>query len=169
VYNLPTGMKCYHFIMQQVVLFLQAIELPPLPANARYIYHTNECYDWGTFGWAIMTQNVVLSKYRYFIFMNSSIRGPFLPAYVKVLDFILPNAVGFLVSEALMLDRELTTQHMAGARNLSRAHSILLCLLYVHMHACFVQYHSHANRVAQAAYALWMSRGACLAIWQRQT
>ena len=23
-------------------------ELPPLPSNARYIQHRNECYDWGS-------------------------------------------------------------------------------------------------------------------------
>lgn len=27
--------------------------LPDLPANARYVNHTNECYDWGTFGWLL--------------------------------------------------------------------------------------------------------------------
>jgi hypothetical protein len=65
---------------------LQVIDLPTLPPNARYIFHSNECFDWGTFGWALSTQAVELSKYKYFIFMNSSIRGPFLPAYIKVLN-----------------------------------------------------------------------------------
>jgi hypothetical protein len=63
---------------------LQEIDLPPLPANARYLFHANECYDWGTFGWAIMAQHVELAKYKSFIFMNSSVRGPYLPAYLKV-------------------------------------------------------------------------------------
>jgi hypothetical protein len=27
--------------------------LPALPSNARYIWHQNECYDWGTFGWLV--------------------------------------------------------------------------------------------------------------------
>lgn len=29
--------------------------LPPLPehANASYIYHRNECYDWGSVGWLL--------------------------------------------------------------------------------------------------------------------
>lgn len=25
--------------------------LPLLPANARYVLHENECYDWGTYAW----------------------------------------------------------------------------------------------------------------------
>lgn len=28
-------------------------QLPVLPANARYMHHANECYDWGTFGWVL--------------------------------------------------------------------------------------------------------------------
>lgn len=30
--------------------------LPPLPTNARYVPHANECYDWGTYAWALDTQ-----------------------------------------------------------------------------------------------------------------
>lgn len=63
---------------------LQGVELPDLPANARYVHHANECYDWGTFGWAILTQSLDLSRYKYFIFMNSSVRGPFFPSYLRV-------------------------------------------------------------------------------------
>lgn len=29
---------------------LQALELPELPPHARYVFRSNECYDWGTFG-----------------------------------------------------------------------------------------------------------------------
>jgi hypothetical protein len=62
---------------------LQAVVLPALPPNARYTYHANECFDWGTFGWGIKTQGLDLTKYKYFVFMNSSVRGPFFPAYLK--------------------------------------------------------------------------------------
>ena len=54
-------------------------ELPELPSNARYVYHENKCYDWGTIGWAVQNRKVDTSLYRYIIFMNSSVRGPFLP------------------------------------------------------------------------------------------
>ena len=58
--------------------------LPSLLAlNARYVFHRNECYDWGSFGWAMSQSLVDTKRYRYFVFMNSSVRGPFMPAYVK--------------------------------------------------------------------------------------
>ena len=38
----------------------QPPELPPLPPNARYVRHANECYDWGTIGWVFSTGQVVL-------------------------------------------------------------------------------------------------------------
>lgn len=57
--------------------------LPTLPPNAKYIKHTNECYDWGTIGWVLQSGYADPSIYRYFIFMNSSVRGPFIPPYAK--------------------------------------------------------------------------------------
>ena len=30
-----------------------SLHLPQLPANARYVAHKNECYDWGTYAWAL--------------------------------------------------------------------------------------------------------------------
>ena len=35
----------------------------------------------GSFGWALRTQNINVAHYKYFVFMNSSARGPFLPSY----------------------------------------------------------------------------------------
>lgn len=61
----------------------QTPELPELPKNARYIYHENDCYDWGTIGWAINEHGVSVSGYKYFIFMNSSVRGPFVAPYAR--------------------------------------------------------------------------------------
>ena len=58
--------------------------LPELPANARYIYHENRCYDLGTVGWAIENGAVDTSLYRFIILMNSSSRGPFFPRYHAV-------------------------------------------------------------------------------------
>ena len=59
--------------------------LPELPPNARYVHHANECYDWGTFGWLLLESgHVRLNNYKYFFFINSSVRGPFLPAYARV-------------------------------------------------------------------------------------
>jgi hypothetical protein len=38
----------------------------------------------GTYGWLFRTQNVSVDAYRYFVFINSSVRGPFLPAHWPV-------------------------------------------------------------------------------------
>jgi len=58
--------------------------LQKLPKNARYVFHENSCFDWGTFGWALDGLDIQIEAYTYFIFMNSSIRGPFTPAYFPV-------------------------------------------------------------------------------------
>jgi hypothetical protein len=63
---------------------LQEVELPVLPSNAKYLHHPNECFDWGTFGWALEQEKVQVKDYKYFIFLNSSVRGPFLPPYLRV-------------------------------------------------------------------------------------
>ena len=69
--------------MQDDKLFGPA-ELPELPPHARYVFHENRCFDWGTIGWAIQEGKVDTAQYRYTIFMNSSVRGPFLPGYYPV-------------------------------------------------------------------------------------
>ena len=63
---------------------MQVLELPPLPRNVRVEYHPNGCYDWGTIGWLLDSDKVDVRPYKYFIFMNSSVRGPFLPVFNKV-------------------------------------------------------------------------------------
>jgi len=75
--------------------------MPLLPTgNAFYFQHENRCFDYGTIGWFIEKYTIGnpwkkqtsitnkthhrkfnLTQYKYFIFMNSSIRGPFFPPY----------------------------------------------------------------------------------------
>jgi len=73
--------------------------LPILPKrNARYIQHENVCYDFGTDGWFLNTytvgnpwinqtrtanqeKKINITQYKYFIMINSSVRGPFFPPY----------------------------------------------------------------------------------------
>ena len=55
-----------------------------LPGNARLLYHDNECYDWGTLGWIMSAGMVDLEDYKYFIMINSSVRGPYAPPYLPV-------------------------------------------------------------------------------------
>lgn len=56
--------------------------LPELPGNARYLRHENVCYDWGSYGWAIDRVDG-WTRYRRYFFVNSSVRGPFVPAYSR--------------------------------------------------------------------------------------
>lgn len=64
---------------------VQKAKLPQLPPHAAYVRHPNECYDWGSYGWVLLQTGLVnMAKYRYFFFVNSSVRGPFLPAYARV-------------------------------------------------------------------------------------
>lgn len=58
-------------------------ELPMLPPNGRYVHHNNECYDWGTIGWVFSSGKANPEDYKFFIFMNSSVRGPFVPPYAR--------------------------------------------------------------------------------------
>ena len=55
-----------------------------IPSNAEVITHPNSCYDWGTIGWLLESGRVDTSKYKYFLFMNSSVRGPFIPTFSQV-------------------------------------------------------------------------------------
>lgn len=97
----------YIFILQQVGnKSIDENQMPRLPkSNAFYIQHENKCFDYGTIGWfleqyttgnpwqggtsvphgnAHNRSNRIfdLRRYKYFIFMNSSIRGPFFPSYM---------------------------------------------------------------------------------------
>ncbi|CAF2765890.1 unnamed protein product [Rotaria sp. Silwood2] len=90
----------YYFILQQVDNKpLNESDMPLLTSKtAYYIQHENKCYDFGTIGWFFdhytignpwknnslvdkTNRKINLNKYKYFIFMNSSIRGPFFPPY----------------------------------------------------------------------------------------
>lgn len=62
----------------------QQPELPALPPNARYVRHPNSCYDWGAIGWVFEAGHARADDYTYFIFMNASVRGPFIPPHAQV-------------------------------------------------------------------------------------
>lgn len=67
------------------ILLLQVEHLPPLPSNAKYVPHKNECYDWGAVGWLLLRSgHVDLSRFTYFVITNCSVRGPYLPTYLPV-------------------------------------------------------------------------------------
>jgi hypothetical protein len=72
----------YYFILQKInnVSFDER-QLPSLPSNAHYIQHENKCFDIGTVGWFLFRGNIDITKYKYFIFLNSSVRGPYIVSY----------------------------------------------------------------------------------------
>ncbi|WIA10790.1 hypothetical protein OEZ85_010958 [Tetradesmus obliquus] len=73
-----------HVIIVQEGPELERVPLPELPAHAKYVHHQNECYDWGTYGWLLLRSGMVdISAYKFFFFVNSSVRGPYLPAYAR--------------------------------------------------------------------------------------
>ncbi|KAK9848558.1 hypothetical protein WJX84_002458 [Apatococcus fuscideae] len=53
------------------------------PGAVRVERHSVECYDWGTIGWLMDTRRIETKPFRYFIFMNSAVRGPFIPPYLQ--------------------------------------------------------------------------------------
>ncbi|KAK9859799.1 hypothetical protein WJX84_002990 [Apatococcus fuscideae] len=71
----------YIVVVQQEANGKPVLDLPDVPSNARYEFHYNTCYDYGTVGWLLEQGKMDPGKYRYFVFVNSSVRGPFLPAY----------------------------------------------------------------------------------------
>jgi hypothetical protein len=61
-----------------------------LPENAQY-HHGAPCRGFGAFGWALRSLKVIdAGKYRYFIFMDATARGPFLPSYAQQLHWAEP-------------------------------------------------------------------------------
>jgi len=57
------------------------IGLPKAP-NIEYLFTKNENFDYGGYAAAIKTLGLS-DRYDHFIFVNSSVRGPFLPVYAK--------------------------------------------------------------------------------------
>ena len=55
------------------------VRLDGLPPNVRVVRRENVCYDGGTAGEVLAALDI--RPYRFFVIMNSSVRGPFLPAY----------------------------------------------------------------------------------------
>jgi hypothetical protein len=72
----------YYFILQQIdnKTFNES-KLPILPSNAHYVQHENKCFDVGTVGWFLSSGMIDKNRYKYFIFLNSSVRGPFIVSY----------------------------------------------------------------------------------------
>ena len=58
-----------------------SIEIPEKD-NIKVLYRKNEDYDFGAYNDALETINI--DKYNYYFFINTSVRGPFIPTYVNI-------------------------------------------------------------------------------------
>lgn len=56
----------------------KAEEIIPKESNIKYLHRPNDCYDLGAFA-EVLLKDDLYKKYKKFITMNASIRGPFLP------------------------------------------------------------------------------------------
>lgn len=69
--------------------------------NIVLVHHANACYDMGSFGELLKMQDSLLNinLFNFFIIINSSVRGPFLPSYVSPSQWIsaLTSKLGPLV------------------------------------------------------------------------
>lgn len=63
--------RAQYVVIVQTADDIETAPLPDLPPNADYVYHKNQCYDWGTFGWILRSGAIDLGKYQYFLFINS--------------------------------------------------------------------------------------------------
>lgn len=54
----------------------------PEQNNIKVLFRKNEDYDFGAYNYALST--IDISKYDYYFFMNTSVRGPFIPTYTNV-------------------------------------------------------------------------------------
>ena len=80
---IQSGDGCQYLIVLQEGEGLELPDpLPDLPSNARYLRHENACYDIGTVGW-VLEKHINVQFFKYYVWLNSSVRGPFLPAYLR--------------------------------------------------------------------------------------
>lgn len=54
----------------------------PKQFNIKIIYRENKDYDFGAYNDGLKQTNI--NDYKYFIFLNTSVRGPFIPKYVSI-------------------------------------------------------------------------------------
>ena len=51
---------------------------------------SNTCFHLGSIGWLINSDITILKRYEYFIWVNASVRGPFLAPYAKGVHWTQP-------------------------------------------------------------------------------
>ncbi|KAK9803174.1 hypothetical protein WJX72_009038 [[Myrmecia] bisecta] len=60
-----------------------SLQLPALPTNAQFARPGLVCFETGIVGWVLYDSGLVdVAKFTYVVWLNSSVRGPFLPVYL---------------------------------------------------------------------------------------
>ncbi|KAK9829758.1 hypothetical protein WJX72_007700 [[Myrmecia] bisecta] len=82
--GIASGDGCDYIIVVLGEATIQdAAKLPKLPSNAQYYFPQQACsMAWGTIGQVLTSSKVDCSKYSYFIFLDSTVRGPYMPPYL---------------------------------------------------------------------------------------
>lgn len=62
----------------------------PRPKNVKIYEKGNKCFDLGSIGWLLNSDATILYRYTYFIWVNASVRGPFLAQYAKGVHWTQP-------------------------------------------------------------------------------
>ena len=76
--NYINNLQCdYLFIINGKI----SIKIPEKD-NIKVLYRKNENYDFGAYNDGLKTINI--DKYNYYFFINTSVRGPFIPSYVNI-------------------------------------------------------------------------------------
>ncbi|KDD76746.1 hypothetical protein H632_c120p2 [Helicosporidium sp. ATCC 50920] len=72
-----------------------------LPKNVQLLRVDLRCYIFGTVGWVLST--VDISRYKYFVWLDTSVRGPFLPRYVNPAETPWHSLLTSLITEETKL------------------------------------------------------------------
>jgi hypothetical protein len=110
------------------------MDLPRLPPNAHYL-HGAPCHGFGSYGWVLRSPKIVdAHNYQYFIFMDATARGPFLPIYSQQLHWSEPflsrlNAKVKLVGPSISCRSSRKHPDLAGAAQRGNPY-VQVCLSY---------------------------------------
>ena len=85
--NKSTNVDYYIILQQSNNNTINETDLPILPFYAHYIPHDDRCYYLGTIGWFLSSNRIHIEDYEYFIFLNSSARGPYLVVYYEYMQW----------------------------------------------------------------------------------
>ncbi|RMZ57647.1 hypothetical protein APUTEX25_001847, partial [Auxenochlorella protothecoides] len=79
------GDGAHYVIAVEPDYYLEIMELFPakLPSNVQIVRVGLRCYNFGTVGWVLQNAGLDLTRFKYFVWLDSSVRGPFLPVYAS--------------------------------------------------------------------------------------